>query len=261
MSEIYSYWEQYRDKIYSETLYEHILNALSNLNIKHSRIILFGEKLTPRFRDIARLAIIFHDIGKTFFQSNYFTRGERKTISFKGHEYISTYIFHIFNNRLIEYSSLSNNELKRFEEYNATTFSIFYHHHAMGVRKRKPYCSYRSLEKGFSLIDILKKYMDKLRNNNWLKGEEYDILCTILDNLDLLRTDIRLILRNIETVLYENIWREIIKHPNFRRLCLLSLATLIAVDYTSAKKRPGVSTRFSNIIKDFYNYYFIKVIL
>ena len=261
MNEIYSYWEQEGDKIYSETLYEHILNALNNLNIEYSKIILFGKKLTPRFGDIARLTVIFHDIGKTFYQTNYSINGNRKIISFRGHEYISAYIFHIFNSHLLEHGSLSDSELKRFEEYNAITFSIFYHHHAMGVGKRKPYCVYRSLEKGFSLLDVLKKYMNKLENNNWLKEVENNILYTILNKLDLLKTNIKLMIRDIETVLYKNIWKDIIKYPNFRKLCLLSLTTLIAVDYTSAKKRPGASTRFSNIIKDFHNYYFTKVFL
>ena len=257
--EIYSYWEQKGDKVYSETLYEHIVEALKLLNLEeNSKINIFGIRLSPRFKDIVRLAVIFHDIGKLFYQTSYYIDHEKKhqVMSFRGHEYLSTHIFQTFRNNLLERSQLGDEDLEKFKEYGAVTFSIFYHHHAMGTKKREYHLYRKNLEKSLTLISRLIEYMRELRNAGWLTDEEYGVISSTLSKEYILSLSSASINEEIKEYVYE-VWRETVKTPRFRKLCLLSLATLITVDYRSTiRKRPTSATRFSKIIGEFYEHYF-----
>lgn len=259
MMEIYSYWEQKGNKVFSETLLEHIVEALNLLNLKeNSKIDIFGNRLSPRFNDIVRLTVIFHDIGKLFYQTSYYIDREKKhqIMSFRGHEYFSTYIFQTFRINLLERSLLKDEDIEMFVDYGAVVFSILYHHHAMGTKKREYTLHRRSLEKSLLLLDRLRNYMRELNRNGWLTDEEYDVIVFTLNKEYILSFSFIPISAVIKEYI-DDIWRETIKNPKFRRLCLLSLMTLITVDYISAARRRSVSaTRFSKILREFYEYYF-----
>jgi CRISPR-associated endonuclease Cas3-HD len=138
-------------------LIDHIASALEIVEkAENSSLFRFAERFYPDFKRAAKLAVVFHDSGKIFYQ---FKRGKegRRYLSFKGHEYFSTYILSMFANNLLEI------DVENYEKDGTLrqicTFAIFFHHHAMNVRLRKPEVKPMMFEYGMQLLD---KFADEV---------------------------------------------------------------------------------------------------
>ncbi|RLI81165.1 CRISPR-associated endonuclease Cas3'' [Archaeoglobales archaeon] len=256
MGKILSYYLEENDKTVEENLIDHINIALDfTKGLKTSKVARFADKLCREvdFQDLIRLSIIFHDAGKVFYQRNFITKEERKFLSFRGHEYLSAYIFEEFRNKLIE-QNLENCE--KYGLYKACTFAIFYHHHAMNVRLRTPQIIEESIKNGLNLLNSFKNDVQCLFTRDELNALE--------DAVDVIKSlPIESFLANIRREVDETnreLWNDLIAKPEIKKLSFLTLSILLAADYSAAqKKRKSGQSMFKRALDDFYYLYLTHV--
>ncbi|GIU72006.1 MAG: CRISPR-associated endonuclease Cas3'' [Candidatus Nitrosocaldaceae archaeon] len=229
-NDILSYYDGNR----KELLKEHIKLALKYIkHLENSRIYRMANNIEPKadFKNIVRLAVIFHDAGKAFIQykrDNY--------ISFRGHELVSAIIIDKFVR-----------ELCLDEYYSASTFAVMYHHHAMNFNFRKAIKIGEAINNKNSASN-LKKVLNIFLNNN-----ERDILDRIFKQLDNLLKD--QYLNVVECELFRRVSGK--NGSKVRKISYLTLNTLMAADYLSAREGRSNDTRsnFYNAIEEFYKIY------
>lgn len=233
-----------------QTLEEHISSCLKTLNdLKRTNF----WRLVENGEEILKVAVIFHDAGKIFYQTR--KNLEKDKPSFFGHELFSTFILNEF---------LWNLEFERRSRLLAIAV-VLYHHYAMGVNQRK-----NGFKKRFSKFivcnskeefrEILKEHEDIVLN--FVKHERAEIAMKkvnerILSYIEDFYLKYPPILDKIE----ENniqIWREFIADKNFRKLMLPSINAMTIVDYLSVKPG-GKKTEFSRVIDEFVELYSKKI--
>lgn len=225
-----------------QTLEEHINSALQAFEeLKRTKF----WKFVAEAEEVLRIAIIFHDSGKIFYQSS--KNIENQNPSFLGHEIFSTYILNDF---LYE---LSFEEQKRL----LAEAIVFYHHYAMGIKSRIekfkqkfptfPICSKEELrdvleehEKivlKFLRIENAKNAMEKLKEKIEKQFELNNQLSPIFACVEQENT---------------KIWAKFQSEKAFRKLMLPCVNVMTIVDYLGAK---GSETKFSKVVEDFVSLY------
>jgi len=240
---------------FKEHLSDHIETALNNSNrLSDSRIVMLARNIMKNidFEQLLRLAIIFHDSGKAFFQQNLKKLKSGETyLSFAGHEFVSAIIADMF---VKELSSETMHEV-----YLAVPFSILYHHHAMNPHLREEqkltYVCKIALENYSRYSDELKNTLEK-----FLEESEHEAFAKCIERLRLERQNI-LSPTYLRHILKRKLDKAFIKEcrPAFQKLAFLLLDSLIVCDYIAAQKRgAGVSSTFSKAVQIFYNLWFSR---
>lgn len=258
--QILSYYYEFNGKIYKEFLFDHVKTML-NL-VRHSmnsplsrfvkRVMKRESLLKINFYDMVRLSIIFHDTGKIFYQRAYREIDGKRYLSFRGHEYFSAYFFEKFKRELVEDGVQKSKELRQFEYYGACTFAILYHHHAMGLRRRKTgiYVSSYNLKCSIEFMDDLERLSTFLPENEVYVFSK--MIVTIKNEVNNPRFKAE-VLESIET---EKLWRNYVSKPFFKKLSLALLSILLTADYLAAKKTRGNrKSRFHEVLEEYYNFY------
>ena len=255
MSKILSYYLEENGKTVEENLVDHINIALDfTKGLKTSKVARFADKLCRKvdFQDLVRLSIIFHDVGKVFYQKNFITKEGRKFLSFKGHEYFSAYIFEEFRNKLIEQNL---EDCEKYELYKACTFAIFYHHHAMNIRLRTPRIREEGIERGLNLLSSFKNDVQCLLTRDEISALE-DAVGVIK------RLPVKSFLANIRREvdgMNRELWNNLIVKVEIRKLSFLVLSVLLVADYSAAQeKRKFGHSIFKRALDDFYCFYLTK---
>jgi len=259
---IYSY---YSEGI-METLLEHIKEALRLLSkIDNSRISRVGRSLYKNFNKLLIFSVTFHDLGKVFYQGNVY----KGTMSFRGHEFFSAYIYELFRNELINIHLQDTCLEELSNTYKVVTFAILYHHHAMNLYLRKStllkdvsYLKRREREsiiRGFQLLNNLKEYFSLLTTEGVFNETEFKAATASLNRISSEGSNLGTFLVNVRRHLDEVnkcLWKNFTSDQKFRKLCLLTLSSLITVDYLSAiKGREETTTLFSHVLKEYYKLY------
>ncbi len=243
------YLESKRDGILiKEYLHEHVNSALSYAEEVESSRAGRLARLYARdvnFAELLRLSIVFHDVGKAFYQNMDHNMRENKEtgeryLSFAGHEYISATIANEFIFRLSE-------RCHSFY-YDTVTFSILYHHHAMGSREKIVEKLRKRLQK--MPLSEYQECLDKLGYllNRFLTGYR-DVIENVLESLRKSQTMI------IESAIHHTKIYERIVHaniPSYKKLAFLLLDSLIVCDYLAASKSRGGCSRFQKTVYEFY---------
>ena len=227
---------------YKELLEEHIRNALKFVEeVNESRLGKFvSEKMcVSSFQQLLSYAIIFHDAGKAFFQSEKYLMKSDKGVylSFYGHEFISALLTDLF---VTEKMNICNDR-----SYLSIVFAVMYHHHAMN-----PYVRARAIRKLPPVNDRL--YSDRLREvlSTFLNKDDQTILEKSLKKLPR-----KLNINGLEALHYKLIEKLILSpaNINLKKLSFILLDALIVCDYLSAQGREGEGgSTFTKTIKQFY---------
>jgi CRISPR/Cas system-associated endonuclease Cas3-HD len=233
----------------TEYLSEHINSCIYLLEkLERSRIGRAGTSLNENFVNGVRLSVVFHDLGKTFYQKN--------PTHFTGHEIFSAYILSEFRKSFIR-KKLDN--FKGFNILKPAIFAVAFHHHPMDIGKR--------LEK-ISWIKLYPNFLEDLQNellflkDGALYEEERDLLNSVISELkskierDFIKIeDIKLGFHEICKDLYNYIISGKERDIILKKLSYLTLVSLVSVDYISASERGGKKTRFGNVMDEFYKLY------
>jgi CRISPR-associated endonuclease Cas3-HD len=263
MNEIYSYYEEGPGYLLKEKMIEHINECLLAIsNIRNSKIYKYLMKIPCEWAlsldDAIRLSIVFHDIGKVFYQNNYKYDKEHnvKYLSFKGHELLSFYIF----NELFKFEFIDAEKPKE-EDFilSACGFSIIFHHHAMGVKKKSinDYRRENIVSLDNTQIDKLKETISKFLRND----KEINALDRIINKMKNISNEkaLEIIYNILESDVYKNIWEMYVSNSNFRKFSLAFLSILLVADYYAANKiRKRIDKKppdFYFVLMDFYEYY------
>lgn len=238
-----------------ETLEHHTQLALSLIKDK-SKLIKYGNKLSKNFITYAKLSVIFHDLGKVFYQKNFSRQTKLSNfLSFHGHEFLSAYIFEKVRKKLLEIDPYN---AEKYNEYKIITFAILYHHHAMGRDLNERYIRMDSLKLGFNYFNELEDIVSNLLIKAGVNEFKPEVLSDVLAGMkysDNFLGNVKAYIR----VVKEDLWREFVDDANFRKKSLLLLMLLISVDYLAAQRvRRPTSTIFSRAINDFYQLYILK---
>jgi CRISPR-associated endonuclease Cas3-HD len=266
-------------RISKQTLGEHIGESLKAIEeIKDGKLWSFYvNTLTDRkgfknydeetFEKWLKFAVIFHDIGKVFYQRNFKpSTNDVIYINFRGHEFFSTYLVDIFLNLWLERDL--ENRLNEFKDFRwIVCSSILYHHHAMGLKSRERLDEIRvckpeeyesiikeidkifretaKLDKLFG-VDAIESFIGELMKfkSKFRKNDGY-----ILD-----KRFISEVFRYIDD-LNARIWTEFVKNKDFRKLMILTTTILIVLDYEGSKTRTEKLPKFYNILKEFVDLY------
>lgn len=243
--EILSYrWEE-GGELVEERLADHIKVALEVVDsIERTRAGNYAAKLGfPDFKNAVRLSIILHDSGKIFYQLR------RKQMSFRGHEYYSTLISDYFFRELIRL------EIEKAEEYglmrNICNFAIFFHHHAMNVRSRVPIISEEAIELGVSL---LQNFVHEVKPQ--MGERETKALETAADIISERKSAINHSTEEYVNEVRKEVWRGMVSDSKVKKLCYLTLTTLMVADNISAQQnRKSKRTRFYSVMEEFRRLY------
>ncbi len=269
-------------RISKQTLGEHIEESLKAIEkIKDGKLWSFyvntltdGKELKnydeETFEKWLKFAVIFHDIGKVFYQRNFgFDKDEDvKYLNFRGHEFFSTYLADIFIDLWLERDLESRlNEFKDFRWIVCS--SILYHHHAMGLKSRERLDEIRvcKLEEYDSIINEVNRIFKETSHLDRLFGA--GIVETFIGELMKFKSKFRknknkeyvLDKRFISEVfryvddLNARIWTEFVKNKDFRKLMILTTTILIVLDYEGSKTRTEKPPKFYNILKEFVDLY------
>ncbi len=227
-----------------EYLRRHVDKALSFIEgIESSRANRLAKIYSPEidFKELLRLAIVLHDAGKAFFQTNLKEDKERgiRYLSFAGHEYVSATITQdlVFNLNARQDAPL----------YDMVTFAVLHHHHAMSRPPR--------------LVPDLRKRLRSMPQSEYqgcLNKLESLLSQFLPDYRDVINTSLK-VLRNSPTTLleeatYQKIYEQSVhkRKPVYKKLAFLLLDSLIACDYLAAKHRGGGGTDFHRAVDEFY---------
>jgi CRISPR/Cas system-associated endonuclease Cas3-HD len=251
---ILSYYERRGLDIVSEYLVDHIVTCSEFLGeLKSSKIGRFCTSLHEDFSEAIRLSVFFHDIGKVFYQ---YGRGKRY-IAFTGHEILSFFMFKEFAKKLKE-----NPEIDITAD--TALFSVFFHHHAMGIKRRV---------NNIKNLDPLKKisynvFQDLLSDlsltvDRCISSDEFKILSSVINEISEKifngSININYIIRDSEGGICQ-LWEKITSNDEnsirFKKLAYSVLSVLVCVDNLSAQKlRKSTTTGFTKILEEFYNDY------
>jgi CRISPR-associated endonuclease Cas3-HD len=234
-----------------EELKVHTREMLRTLNSSaNSRAFRFVSNLGTDlhcFSDAVRLAVIFHDFGKIFYQDSWSRDGY---LYFTGHEQISATFLKEFLRILRD----SDGTALLIKLKYPMLFAVLYHHHAMGSRTIQ--------------IDIYPSRLTPL-----LKEFEVDALCimkeheledyrsalrgTVLRFEELLKTNHQhLLMCAKDTGLSADIWRAYTSDENERSQMLLLLSILVSSDYEASQRiRGGHQSTFYRATKEFADNY------
>ena len=211
-----------------QTLDEHVKLCLKALDkIKSSKLYsMKGLK-----DDLVRLMVLYHDIGKIFYQ-----RSNVNMLRFTGHEFISAYIF----NKILEQKLVGL--IEEEHEFILYLYPIIFHHHSMGVRKRIEHLSKVKLiqPSEFQLEEL------KMMLNNYLDKKYVKYTIEIIKSLNI--NKVRCFIKGEINKIFRMF------HGEFARRCLQLLLILIICDYEGAKSR-GKPTSFGRIIEELVKYY------
>ena len=257
--EILSYYYKSGNKEVKESLKEHIESGLKLIeNISESRLMRAGVKICEDFQNLLKMSFVFHDIGKVFYQRNFRKRNGTEYLSFRGHEYFSAYILDSCLIELIKEGVEEN-------VWNSMTFSVLYHHHAMTLSLRWPRVSEYSIELGFEKLKSLRNVLNEIWGKSNLGSViEFKIVERTLDNLSKLvdgigndgckqfQAEVR---RVVDDEIDNKLWLEFATDPKLRKLYLLSLQSLVAVDYKASFRRGGGRGAFQRVIDEFWKLY------
>ncbi len=243
--EILSYrWEE-GGKVKEETLKKHIEHALELVrDVEKSRIGRYARKLGfSDFSRAIRLSVIFHDSGKIFYQRPW------DRLSFRGHEYLSTFIADYFFRELVKF------ELKKIENLdimrNICIFAIFFHHHAMNVRLRAPKVDERDVENG---IKMFGRFHDDVES--MLNGSEIEALDRALRLVAERRGAIANSTKKYVEGVVREVWFSLNRDAKLKKLAYLNLDALIVSDNISAhENRGGGKRRFLKVMEEFRELY------
>lgn len=237
-----------------EYLADHINDCITLLaNLEDCRLGRLGTSLNKNFVDEVRLAIVFHDLGKAFYQNN--------PSNFSGHEIFSTYILQKFRTPFIE------NRLQQLADYNLlepALFGVAFHHHPMGIRKRLE--KIRRIRISPSSLEALQNELSFVKEDALTK-EEKALLNSVLSELKSKIEKRSLIVDDVMREFQDEVCKRLFDHIISskdedivaKRSYYLTLVSLVCVDYISACKRRGKETRFGEVMKEFYKLYFSAV--
>ncbi len=249
--EILSYYVEYKNGVRrKELLRDHIRVALSYSDeIEGSRagIYAINQLGCKDFKELLQYAIIFHDIGKVFYQTEkHLKQGQEASyLSFIGHEFISAVLADEF---LTEKLKLSD----RSEDYTPVTFSVLYHHHAMNPETRQKYI--KQLNKILSTPAEKQLYKDKIYDvlSDFLNSEDRKLLSDCLNKM--VGTSPQYLQNSLEHLQSKIINKiSLGSKPSVRKISLLLLDCLIACDYLAAQDREEGSSTFFHTISEFYD--------
>mgnify|MGYP000411290010 CR=1 FL=1 len=259
---IYSYYEEGAGFSLKEKLVDHIdecMRILSSFDDSriHKYLVKMPCKWSIKPSDAIRLLVVFHDVGKVFYQKDYEYDEKRnvKYLSFKGHEFLSFYIFNKFSYEIEKYHTDSNIILS------ACSFSILFHHHAMNPEQRRKVRMKCDITLEDLKINELKNMLTRFLKNEWELNALDCTLSTLIRDIKACGS----VKRFIENVTYaslkgeeyKNLWDYFVTCSMFKKISLVFLATLLTVDYLSAYKLRGGGepSDFHKVLMDFHNYY------
>ena len=250
----------YKDDRNEELLKEHIEEGLKLINdAKESKGIKFGEKIFEKYKEKSlkkdykyieclKLAWIFHDLGKVFYQ-----KPNAKRLIFVGHEILSTFLFKKFLSLIYQY------------DMDFALFSVLYHHHAMNLKNReiKMYIDNESYECAYEIFkgNYFEKIYNILTNYNLNKYSQAfnDTINEVGKFLE--EYDMSIFVSNVKNnVRYvsEELWKRYISgtEHEFKKLSLLTTSILNCLDYeVSKQKRKYSRSIFSEVSKEYIKYY------
>ncbi len=249
--EVEKFFRGQQADVEKQTLREHVDKALKALDeIKNGRIWKFTVKLfgdEDLVEEDLKTIILFHDIGKMFYQANVFPDRKRgvKYLSFRGHEYFSTFLAdrYLFENYMDDRPLILS--------------TILYHHHAMGLKER-----------------------GRVREIRVCRSEdEYEAICEIVGNMlksyglkvnEFLQYLRRfkpkskngvLVFSRAEDVYEEvdginrKIWDLFVRDKAFRRKMLTFTVILQICDYKGSEGRTKKPPKFYDILREFAELY------
>lgn len=251
-----------------EYLADHVNSCLSFLSeLRESRIGRTGSSIDHGFLKSVRIAVVFHDLGKAFYEKERWRDEDR--MSFPGHELISAYILgkyreEIYKDKLYRYGDLSPEEIEEMSMVLIPSlFAVTLHHHAMGLNERLSYLDRAKLRP--SHFDDLKQELSLLQSDAVLP-EEREILYRVLDEARSRVEGGDLNTREIGRYVKENVLYRIYRcfggkeDIRMKKLCYLCLVSLVTADYMAAGEKRGGKTRFSDVIREFHKIYMKRVL-
>jgi len=250
MSRVLSYYR--KDGNVIEYLSDHINDCISLLeDFKNSRIGRLGISLDSNFANEVRLSIVFHDLGKVFYQNN--------PTSFSGHEIFSAYILRKFE------KELKSQGMVNFRMLKPAMLAVAFHHHPMGIRERLMKISKIKLSSNF--LEFLQNELLAVKDDA-LYVEERFLLSSVLNEIKSKIEKGFLTVDDIRKEFQEEICRDLFNHIIstkdedilIKKLSYLTLVSLVCVDYIAASRKRSGETRFGNVIEEFYKLYFNKII-
>ena len=261
MEKIYSYYSINDGNVVEETLSEHIKNALDVINsIESSKIGKVVHDIFPYIKglyEISKMLIVFHDLGKVFYQME--TNKIARYLSFKGHEFLSTYIFENFY--LSHEKMWASRDIFGIDIIEPLKFAILFHHHAMDIRKREELLKNLGMDNlmnGISLFNQLYEDVEVFLNPEDRKTfkNALDKISEKIKSTDSFINQLRLEIRREVNDVWRNVW---INSGN-KKISLLLLSVLIVADNMSAQMKRGSSkTVFHWAVEEFYRFYFVSV--
>ncbi|MBS7657623.1 MAG: CRISPR-associated endonuclease Cas3'' [Candidatus Bathyarchaeia archaeon] len=256
---IISYYLKKDNNIIIEELHEHIDEAIKIINqINYSPILRYVKRIFPKlknFNELINLAIIFHDSGKVFFQEDKIENKEY--LSFKGHEFLSNYIFEKFYEKA-NVNSEENYGINFAKDI--ISFAILFHHHSMNIKERLNEINFKIKNK----ICLIDRLYDSLK---FFLTEKHKI--ALKHAIEKIKTDFKnenlvtLLKEDQKTALkriWENIWCSE-KNVNEKKLSLIVLTILLVSDNIAAQNKRGqqqTKNVFHLSLEDFYNFYLVK---
>ncbi len=245
-NDVLSYYRKMRNgQEVKEFLREHIKESVALIeDLDNSRLNNFvvGILCVPNFKELVKLAIIFHDSGKAFYQTERNMKEDmesgEKYLSFIGHEFVSAYLADRFVKERRKY----------IPDYYSIVFAIYFHHHAMGVEKREKEVIKRLRKTTKSEFEVMKDSLRKVLEY-FLENEDREVLRKCLTELS--AGDLNnLAFQSIRNGIYERMIHR--TDPRFRKLSLIVLQCLLVYDYMSASNRDNYESEFSRAISSFY---------
>jgi len=233
-----------------EELGEHISNALnfyekidSSVFVRNINSKLLGEF---KFRELIRYAIVFHDLGKVFYQGNFV---KENCLSFVGHEFFSAILFKLHVENLAENNILTSRRTYMEFKY-PILFSILYHHHAMGYSLRLKKLGKIRFDR--EIEEHIEKDVPRIMVQ-YVSENEVD---HVVENLKLILEKTvnspAIILEETHSI-GEDVWKILETYPKLKKLALATLTILIILDYLSAYEgRKGPKLKFYNILEQHY---------
>jgi CRISPR-associated endonuclease Cas3-HD len=247
--DVLSYYKRLRNgQELKEFLKDHIRDGITVMeDIDNSRLEKFvtGRLHVHDFKDLVRLAVVFHDAGKAFYQTERNLREDRDSgdryLSFTGHEFISAYIA----DRFVKEKNIQGYAPDLY----SVVFAVYFHHHAIDIDRREREAIFRLRHISQAEFGTAK---EKLKGvlELFIQGEDKGFLMKCLDRLSISRLN-NLALRQIGNEIYDRMVHR--PNPRLRKLSLIVLDCLIACDYLSAKNRESSESEFSRVISKFYD--------
>lgn len=255
---ILSYYERKGLDVISEYLIDHIAICLEFLEeIGSSKIGRFCSSLHEDFNEAVRLSVFFHDVGKVFYQS----KKNKEYISFIGHEILSSFIFKEFSKKIKERPEIDIKHLSKTTD--TALFSVFFHHHAMGINRRVN--SIKSLDLRRINHNVFQDLLNdmSLVVNQYISSDEFNILSLVINEIAEKIFDGSI---NINFIIEDSkgginqLWRKMTgsdeESIRFKKLAYSVLSVLVCVDNLSAQKtRKNTATDFTKVLENFYKDY------